>query len=143
MMWVGLVVGVLFGALLVRLGYRETIHPRYFGRQELLRADPQADGDARPFSLEVQQKLEMRDPRLATEPAVRVVTLFGLPIATEYAGLDARATYPGAPWYYLPSHWQLRLQTLVGMFGGLLGGLVAQQRALNEVRRQMARMNED
>ncbi len=131
-------IGLLIGVFLARAGLRDAVHPHYFGRQELQRADPQADGKTRPFNDSLREELERRDPRLVTEPAIRVVTWFRLPIATEYAGLDARAMYAGAPWYHLPSHWSSRLQVLFGLVGGLIGWLVAQQRSLGELRRQLA-----
>lgn len=136
----GPLIGLLIGVFAARAGIRDEVHPHYFGRQEWQKSDPQADGRTRPFDLSIQESLERRDPRLATEPAIRLVTWFGLPIATEYAGLDARAAYPGAPWYHLPSHWSLRLQSLFGAFGGVLGWLIAQQRSLGELRRQLVRI---
>jgi hypothetical protein len=134
---IGPIVGIVVGILLVRVGLREILVFRYFLDQEMQQAKLQGSERNRGLPI-TMEALEQRDPRLETEPAVRVVTLFGLTIATEYAGLDDRAFYPAAPWYHLPSSWRLRLQFVFGTLGGLLGWLVAQQRAIGELRRWLA-----
>jgi hypothetical protein len=137
----GPMVGLIVGVCAARSGFEEKTHFHYFRDQAEQAAKRDGSESTRLASPVSSDEVERRDPRLASEPAIRVVTWFSLPIATEYAGLDARAPYVGAPWYHLRSHWWWRLQLLFGVYGGLIGWLIAQQRSLGQLQRELARIN--